>query len=63
MRFDWPHKKSNPLDAHKNEAQDKRNWGTKDAAKGCLKLEESIKPNNKKGSFNASRVRIITSLN
>jgi hypothetical protein len=27
MGFDWPHKKSNLMDAHKNEAQDKRNWG------------------------------------
>jgi hypothetical protein len=25
MGFDWPHKKSNLLDSHKNEAQDKRN--------------------------------------
>jgi hypothetical protein len=27
----------------KNEAQDKRNWGEKDAAKECLKPEESIR--------------------
>jgi hypothetical protein len=43
MGFDWPHKKSNLLDAHKNEALDKRNWGKNDAAKGCLKPEESIR--------------------
>jgi hypothetical protein len=42
MGFDWPHNKSNLLDAHKNEAQDKTNWGKKDVAKECLKPEESI---------------------
>jgi hypothetical protein len=36
----WPHKKSNLSDSHENEAQDKRNLGAKDAAKGYLTLEE-----------------------
>jgi hypothetical protein len=43
MGFNWPHKKSNLLGAHKNENQDKRNWGKKDVAKGCLKPKESIR--------------------
>jgi hypothetical protein len=43
MGYNWLHKKSNLMDAHKNEGQDKRNWGKKDAAKGCLKPEESIR--------------------
>jgi hypothetical protein len=43
MIFGWPHKKSNLLDAHKNEALEKMNWGEKDAAKECLKPEESIR--------------------
>jgi hypothetical protein len=29
------------LDSHESEAQDKRNLGVKDAAKGCLTTEES----------------------
>jgi hypothetical protein len=43
MGFNWPHKKSNLLDAHKNEAQDKRNCGKKNAAKEYLKPEASIR--------------------
>jgi hypothetical protein len=43
MGFDWPHKKSDLSDAHKNETRDKKNWGKKDAAKEYLKPEESIR--------------------
>jgi hypothetical protein len=55
MRSCWPHKKSNLSDSHENEAQDKRNLGVKDAAKGYLTPEE---PNESriigKRSFNFS---------
>jgi hypothetical protein len=51
----WPRKKSNLLDSHENEAQDKRNLEVKDAAKGFLTPEE---PNEsritRKRSFNSS---------
>jgi hypothetical protein len=39
MGFGWLHKKSNLFDFHKNEAQDNRSWGAKDAAKEYLKPE------------------------
>jgi hypothetical protein len=32
----WPRKKSNLLDSHENEAQDKKNLGAKDVAKGYM---------------------------
>jgi hypothetical protein len=51
----WPRKKSNVSDSHENEAQDKRNLGAKNAAKGYLTPEE---PNEsqiiEKRSFNFS---------
>jgi hypothetical protein len=43
MESDWPHKKLDLRVFRKNEARDKRNWEKKDAARECLKLEESIK--------------------
>jgi hypothetical protein len=43
MESDWPHKKLDLRVSRKNKAQDKRNWGKKDAARECLKPEESIK--------------------
>jgi hypothetical protein len=43
MEFDWPYKKSDLRISCKNEARDKRNWGKKDAARECLKHEESTK--------------------
>jgi hypothetical protein len=43
MEFDWPRKKSDLRVSRKNEARDKKNWGKKDAARECLKPEESIK--------------------
>jgi hypothetical protein len=55
MGLCWARKKSNLSDSHENEAQDKRNLGAKDAAKGYLTLEE---PNESriigKMSFNFS---------
>jgi hypothetical protein len=51
----WPRKKSNLSNSHENEAQDKRNLGAKDVAKGYLIPEE---PNEsqitRKRSFNFS---------
>jgi hypothetical protein len=51
----WPRKKSNLSDSPENEAQDKRNLGAKDVAKGYLTPEE---PNESqitgKRSFNFS---------
>jgi hypothetical protein len=42
MESDWPRKKLDLWVSRKNEARDKRNWGKKDAARECLKPEESI---------------------
>jgi hypothetical protein len=43
MESDWPCKKLDLRVSRKNEAQDKKNWGKKDAAREYLKLGESIK--------------------
>jgi hypothetical protein len=40
MRSYWPRKKLNLSDSYENEAQDKRNLGAKNAAKGYLTPEE-----------------------
>jgi hypothetical protein len=39
MEFNWSHKKSDLRVSRKNEAQDKKNWGKKDAAKRYWKPE------------------------
>jgi hypothetical protein len=43
MESGWPCKKLHLRVSCKNEVRDKRNWGKKDAARECLKPEESIK--------------------
>jgi hypothetical protein len=54
MESDWPRKRLDLWVFSKNEARDKRNWEKKDAARECLKPEESTKtrqPDNQSFTF------------
>jgi hypothetical protein len=64
MESDWPRKKLDLRVSHKNEAQDKRSWGKKDAAKGYRK-PEGIHENQIIGerSLNGAGNLIIAALN